>query len=72
MSWRHPYQKPKPKNEREDDPVSGYWYDQEALDEAAGRKRHAILHGSCGTTCDGSVISLNFATYIEDKRRGRC
>ena len=70
MSWKFP-NAPKQKDEPAEEPVSSYWYDQEALDEAAGRRSHTVLHGSCGASAEGSVIQLNFATYIEDKRRGR-
>lgn len=64
--------KPRSEGEREEEPVSSYWYDQDALDEAAGRRSHTVLHGACGASAEGSVISFNFATYIEDVRRGRC
>ena len=65
-------EQPKRESEKDEEPVSSYWYDQEALDEAAGRRSHTVLHGSCGSSAEGSVISFNFATYIEDRRRGRC
>ena len=80
-------EQPKREGEKDEEPVSSYWYDQEALNEASGagyrtvlpvlsitrrqHRSHSTLHGSCGASAEGSVIQINFATYIEDVRRGR-
>ena len=57
--------------DEDDSPISNYWYDQEALDEVAGRKREVEKPaGCCCCNVGGYVISINYAHEVALRQRG--